>query len=129
MGKKCSPQAFVGIPAGKFFCHGDGDGELFPDGEFPVAIPSTQPRSNTSLFSSSGLTPNPKPCRRRPHPSVPASYSAASSLRLPKRRRRHLRPPPPAPPPPRSRRNRTRGCSTVVCRRLEAPGKGACRGF
>jgi hypothetical protein len=39
MGKKCSPQAFVGIPAGKFFRHGDGDGELFPDGEFPVAIP------------------------------------------------------------------------------------------
>jgi hypothetical protein len=40
MGKKCSPQAFVGIPAGKFFCHGDGFGELKPDGEFPVAIPN-----------------------------------------------------------------------------------------
>jgi hypothetical protein len=40
MGKKCSPQAFVGIPAGKFFRRGDGDGELFPDGEFPVAIPN-----------------------------------------------------------------------------------------
>jgi hypothetical protein len=40
MGKKCSPQAFVGIPAGKFFHHGDGDGELFPDGEFPVSIPT-----------------------------------------------------------------------------------------
>jgi hypothetical protein len=40
MGKKCSPQAFVGIPAGKFFRHGDGDGELFPGGEFPVAIPN-----------------------------------------------------------------------------------------
>jgi hypothetical protein len=40
MGKKCSPQAFVGIPAGKFFRRGDGDGELFPGGEFPVAIPS-----------------------------------------------------------------------------------------
>jgi hypothetical protein len=39
MGKKCSPQAFVGIPAGKFFRRGDGDGELFPGGEFPVAIP------------------------------------------------------------------------------------------
>jgi hypothetical protein len=40
MGKKCPPQAFVGIPAGKFFCRGDGFGELKPDGEFPVAIPS-----------------------------------------------------------------------------------------
>jgi hypothetical protein len=40
MRKKCSPQAFVGIPAGKFFRRGDGDGELFPGGEFPVAIPS-----------------------------------------------------------------------------------------
>jgi hypothetical protein len=40
MGKKCSPQAFVGIPAGKFFRRGDGYGELFPGGEFPVAIPS-----------------------------------------------------------------------------------------
>jgi hypothetical protein len=40
MGKKCSPQGFVGIPAGKFFRRGDEDGELFPDGEFPVAIPS-----------------------------------------------------------------------------------------
>jgi hypothetical protein len=40
MEKKCSPQAFVGIPVRKFFRRGDGDGELFPDGEFPVAIPS-----------------------------------------------------------------------------------------
>jgi hypothetical protein len=40
MGKKCSPQAFVGIPAGNFFRRGDGYGELFPGGEFPVAIPS-----------------------------------------------------------------------------------------
>jgi hypothetical protein len=39
MGKKCSPQAFMGIPAGKFFRRGDGDGELFPGEEFPVAIP------------------------------------------------------------------------------------------
>jgi hypothetical protein len=38
MGKKCPPQAFVGIPAGKFFRRGDGFGELKPDGEFPVAI-------------------------------------------------------------------------------------------
>jgi hypothetical protein len=33
-----SPQAFVGIPVGKFFRHGDGDGQLKFDGEFPVAI-------------------------------------------------------------------------------------------
>ena len=39
MGKKCPPQAFVGIPAGKFFRRGDEFGELKPDGEFPVAIP------------------------------------------------------------------------------------------
>jgi hypothetical protein len=39
MGKKCPPQTFVGIPAGKFFRRGDGFGELKPDGEFPVAIP------------------------------------------------------------------------------------------
>jgi hypothetical protein len=38
--KKCSPQAFMGIPAGMFFHRGDRDGELFPDGEFPIAIPS-----------------------------------------------------------------------------------------
>jgi hypothetical protein len=40
MGKKCPPQTFVGIPAGKIIRRGDGDGELKPDGEFPVAIPS-----------------------------------------------------------------------------------------
>jgi hypothetical protein len=43
MRKKCPPQAFVGIPAGKFFCRGDGFGELKPDGEFPVAIPIQNP--------------------------------------------------------------------------------------
>jgi hypothetical protein len=43
MGKKCPPQAFVGIPAGNFFCRGDGFEELKPDGEFPVAIPSCAP--------------------------------------------------------------------------------------
>jgi hypothetical protein len=42
MGKKCPPQAFVGIPAGKFFYRGDGFGELKPDGEFPVAIPTLE---------------------------------------------------------------------------------------
>jgi hypothetical protein len=44
MRKKCPPQAFVGIPAGKFFRHGDGDGEPKPDGEFPVAISSARLR-------------------------------------------------------------------------------------
>jgi hypothetical protein len=40
MGKKCPPQTFVGIPTGKIIRRGDGDGELKPDGEFPVAIPN-----------------------------------------------------------------------------------------
>jgi hypothetical protein len=38
--KKCPPQAFVGILAGKFFRRGYEDGELKPDGEFLVAIPT-----------------------------------------------------------------------------------------
>jgi hypothetical protein len=29
-----------GNPRGKIFHRGDGDGELFPGGEFPVAIPT-----------------------------------------------------------------------------------------
>jgi hypothetical protein len=41
MGKKCPLQAFVGIPAGKFFRPEDGFGELKPDREFPVAIPTS----------------------------------------------------------------------------------------
>jgi hypothetical protein len=49
MGKKCPPQAFVGIPVGKFFCRGDGFGELKPDGEFPVAIPSVGCIQSTSF--------------------------------------------------------------------------------
>jgi hypothetical protein len=40
IGKKCSLQAFVGIPTRKFFRRGDGDGELFPGGEFSVVIPT-----------------------------------------------------------------------------------------
>jgi hypothetical protein len=48
MGKKCPPQAFVGIPAGKFVCRGDGFGELKPDGEFPVAIPSDGAQYSTT---------------------------------------------------------------------------------
>jgi hypothetical protein len=35
-GEKCSPQAFVGIPVGKCFRHGDGDGELFLTGNSPL---------------------------------------------------------------------------------------------
>jgi hypothetical protein len=53
MGKKYPPQAFVGIPAGKFFCRGDGFGELKPDGEFPVAIPSRGPGG--IILTSRGL--------------------------------------------------------------------------
>jgi hypothetical protein len=49
MGKKYPPQAFVGIPAGKFFCHGDGFGELKPDGEFSVAIPSWAIREEAAI--------------------------------------------------------------------------------
>jgi hypothetical protein len=37
MGKKCSPKAFVGISAGKFFRHGDGDRELFLGGNSPLS--------------------------------------------------------------------------------------------
>jgi hypothetical protein len=50
MGKKCPPQAFVGIPAGKFFCRGDGFGELKPDGEFPVAISTPDPTKKNSNY-------------------------------------------------------------------------------
>jgi hypothetical protein len=38
MGKKFSPTAFTGTGMGIFFPHGDGDGGLSSDGEFPVAI-------------------------------------------------------------------------------------------
>ena len=51
MGKKCSPQAFVGIPAGKFFRRGDGDGEPKPDGEFPVAIPRLNRRDKGVMLT------------------------------------------------------------------------------
>jgi hypothetical protein len=48
-----SPQAFVGIPTDFFFCRG---GELFPDGEFPVAIPTPScvapPYALTTLWPS-----------------------------------------------------------------------------
>jgi hypothetical protein len=36
-----SPTSIRGDSHGKLFRHRDGDGKLKPDGEFPVAIPST----------------------------------------------------------------------------------------
>jgi hypothetical protein len=48
MGKKCPPQAFVGIPTEKFFRRGEGFGELKPDGEFPVAIPNWEEQVQAS---------------------------------------------------------------------------------
>jgi hypothetical protein len=38
-GEEMSPQAFVGILAGKFLRRGDEYGDLFLDKEFPIAIP------------------------------------------------------------------------------------------
>jgi hypothetical protein len=38
IGTKCLQQAFVGIPTEKFLCCGNGYGEIFPNGEFPIAI-------------------------------------------------------------------------------------------
>jgi hypothetical protein len=38
--KKIFTVSVRGDPAGKFFGRGDGDGELFSDGDFPVAIPT-----------------------------------------------------------------------------------------
>jgi hypothetical protein len=35
-----SPASVRGDPRGEIFCRGDGFGELKPDGEFPVAIPT-----------------------------------------------------------------------------------------
>jgi hypothetical protein len=40
MRKKCLPQAFVGIPAQKFFRRWDEDGELFSNEKFSIAISS-----------------------------------------------------------------------------------------
>jgi hypothetical protein len=56
MGKKCPPQAVVGIPAGKFFRRRDG--ELKPDGKFLIAIPSPdrKPSALTILVLNSKIT-------------------------------------------------------------------------
>jgi hypothetical protein len=42
MGKKCPPQAFMGMPTGKNLRRRDEYGKLLPNGEFPIAIPSYQ---------------------------------------------------------------------------------------
>jgi hypothetical protein len=39
-GRKRSPPVLTGMGAGNYSPRGDEDGELFPDGEFPVAIPN-----------------------------------------------------------------------------------------
>jgi hypothetical protein len=49
MGKKCPLQTFVGIPAGKIIRRRDGDGELKPDGEFPIAIPNRDGHKATTV--------------------------------------------------------------------------------
>jgi len=41
MGEKCFPMALAGTGTGKFSPHGDGDGGSIPDGEFPIAILTT----------------------------------------------------------------------------------------
>ena len=38
MGEELPPLAFMGMGMGKFLPHGDRDGKLSPDGEFPVDI-------------------------------------------------------------------------------------------
>jgi hypothetical protein len=40
MGKKHLHTSAHGDPRGGFFCHADGDGELFPNGGFPVTVPN-----------------------------------------------------------------------------------------
>ena len=101
MGKKCPPQAFVGIPAGKFFRRGDGDGEPKPDGEFPVAISTTDKHSRprpsstrpspiidtrpvaTPLPGARGGAPDPRgPRTSRPH------CAASTPVRFPRTRAR-----------------------------------------
>jgi hypothetical protein len=40
--KEMSPTSVRVDPRGKLFHRRDGDGELKPDGEFPIAIPKTK---------------------------------------------------------------------------------------
>jgi hypothetical protein len=63
MGKKRPPRALAGTGAGKFFPRGDGDGKPFPDGEFPVAIPS---RGHHRPLTPSRATPPPPPTSPTP---------------------------------------------------------------
>jgi hypothetical protein len=44
----------MGIPAGKFFRRGDQNGELKPDNEFPIAIPTNG--SSRGICWCGGLT-------------------------------------------------------------------------
>jgi hypothetical protein len=39
-GKEMLPASIIGDGVGKFRPHRGGDGKSFPDGEFPIAIPS-----------------------------------------------------------------------------------------
>jgi hypothetical protein len=48
-GEKYPPQTFVRIPVGRFYHCGDRDGELKPDGKFPIAI-STSEASKVKIF-------------------------------------------------------------------------------
>jgi hypothetical protein len=54
-GEKCYPQAFVGIPRGKFFRRGDGDGELFSGEKFPIVIPMGNASPSPSPFTRRGI--------------------------------------------------------------------------
>jgi hypothetical protein len=89
MGKKCPPQAFVGIPAGKFFRGGDGDGEPKPDGEFPVAISCTPVRYCARRCPRPpAVRPRSPPMRSPAAPRrSPISSRSAPALRLVVRRR------------------------------------------
>jgi hypothetical protein len=67
MGRKRSPRALAGTGAGNLPPRGDGDGSPFPDGDFPVAIPTP-----ASHFC---------PSIRRPHGSI--NYSRNPTRCLP----------------------------------------------
>jgi hypothetical protein len=51
-GEKCPPQAFVGIPAVKFFRRGDGFGELEPAYQIASRAPQFIVFSSHALFSN-----------------------------------------------------------------------------
>ena len=37
LGKFPHPSLYMGIPVVSYCCHGDGSGELIPDGDLPIA--------------------------------------------------------------------------------------------